>query len=69
MVRWCSPSFSVVSGSGDEDRRVAPPPPGGPRVLHTAADGAVEASISNGEMRVRAWRQGKRTGWVEVIAP
>jgi competence protein ComEC len=58
LIEWCSPETVVVSGSR---RDVSPAvtraySARGAKVFHTALDGAVTVTLSNGDVRVAAFR-------------
>jgi competence protein ComEC len=59
LIEWCSPGTVVISGGR---RDVSPAVTDayaarGAKVFHTALDGAVTVTISNGAVRVAAYRQ------------
>jgi len=59
LIEWCSPETVVISGSR---RDVSPAvtraySARGAKVFHTALDGAVTVTLSNGEVRVSAFRE------------
>jgi competence protein ComEC len=58
MARWCAPEWVVISGSrSDLQPAVAAAYSSrGGAVLHTARGGAVRATIADGQLAVKAWR-------------